>query len=125
MLEIVGRLSPQKKLSLYSAAIIADVNDGVASSSAVYKLYQTVCEATGDNPYTQETVNRHLKSAGTYGVLENSITSEGFKRGINLQFTFTVPVDAVINTLEKSSSTFDSIELSKIRSHARAILSKS
>ena len=118
VLEIVGGMSLQKKLSLYAAAVVADVNDGAAPSPAIYTLYQEICQRTDRDVYTQETVNSHINKAGTYGVLESERTSGGFKSGVHLMFTFTEPVDAVIETLEEDD-TFDEIELSTARSIAR------
>ncbi|TMT86592.1 AAA family ATPase [Haloterrigena sp. H1] len=118
VLEIVGGMSLQKKLSLYAAAVVADVNNGSAPSPAIYTLYQEICQRTDRDVYTQETVNSHINKAGTYGVLESERTSGGFKSGVHLMFTFTEPVDAVIETLEEDD-TFDEIELSTARSIAR------
>ncbi len=118
VLEIVGGMSLQKKLSLYAAAVVADINDGAAPSPAVYTLYQEICQRTGRDVYTQETVNSHINKAGTYGVLESERTSGGFKTGVHLMFTFTEPVGAVIETLEEDE-TFDDIEISTARSIAR------
>ncbi len=103
VLEIVGGLSIQKKLALYAAAVVADVNDGVSPSPAVYNLYRRICQRTDRDVYTQETVNSHINKAGTYGVLTSKRTSGGFKSGVYLKFTFTEPVDAVLETLEEDS----------------------
>jgi len=111
-------MSLQKKLSLYATAVVADVNNGSAPSPAVYTLYQEICQRTDRDIYTQETVNSHINKAGTYGVLESERTSGGFKSGVHLMFTFTEPVDAVIETLEEDD-TFDEIELSTARSIAQ------
>jgi len=111
-------MSLQKKLALHAAAVVADINDGAAPSPAVYTLYQEICQRTGRDVYTQETVNSHINKAGTYGVLESERTSGGFKTGVHLMFTFTEPVDAVIETLEEDDM-FDDIELSTARSIAR------
>jgi len=121
VLEIVGGMSLQKKLALYAAAVVADVNDGAASSPAVYTLYREICQRTNRDVYTQETVNSHINKAGTYGVLESNRTSGGFKTGVHLMFTFTEPVDAVIETLEEDD-TFAEVSLSNARSIARQSL---
>ncbi len=118
VLEIVSGMSLQKKLSLYAAAVVADVNDGTAPSPVVYSVYQTLCQRTDRDVYTQETVNSHINKAGTYGVLESKRTSSGFKSGVHLQFTFTEPIDAVIETLE-DGVTFDGVSLSTARQIAR------
>jgi len=124
VLEIVGGMSLQKKLSLYAAAVVAEVNDGTAPSPTVYNLYQEICQRTGRDVYTQETVNSHINKAGTYGVLESQRTSGGFKAGVHLQFTFTEPIAAVIETLE-ADSTFDEVSLSTARSVAQQSLRNS
>ena len=121
VLEIVGGMSLQKKLSLYAAAVVADVNDGTAPSPAVYSLYRNICQRTDRDVYTQETVNSHINKAGTYGVLESERTSGGFKAGVHLLFTFTEPIEAVIETLEEDE-TFNEISLSTARSVARQSL---
>jgi len=121
VLEIVGGMSLQKKLSLYAAAVVADVNDGTAPSPAVYSLYRDICQRTDRDVYTQETVNSHINKAGTYGVLESERTSGGFKAGVHLLFTFTEPIEAVIETLEEDE-TFNEISLSTARSVARQSL---
>jgi len=121
VLEIVGGMSLQKKLALYAAAVVADVNDGAAPSPAVYTLYREICQRTNRDVYTQETVNSHINKAGTYGVLESNRTSGGFKTGVHLMFTFTEPVDAVIETLEEDD-TFAEVSLSTARSIARQSL---
>lgn len=121
VLEIVDGMSLQKKLSLYAAAVVADVNDGIAPSPAVYNLYRDICQCTDRDVYTQETVNSHINKAETYGVLESQRTSGGFKAGVHLQFTFTEPIAAVIETLE-ADSTFDDVSLSTARSVARQSL---
>jgi cell division control protein 6 len=118
VLEIVGGMSLQKKLSLYAAAVVADVNDGAAPSPAVYTLYQEICDRTDRDIYTQETVNSHVNKAGTYGVLESERTSGGFKTGVHLMFTFTEPVEAVLETLEEDEM-FNEVSLSSARSIAR------
>ena len=121
VLEIVDGMSIQKKLSLYAAAVVADVNDGIAPSPAVYNLYRDICQRTDRDVYTQETVNSHINKAETYGVLESQRTSGGFKAGVHLQFTFTEPIVAVIETLQ-TDSTFDEVSLSTARSVARQSL---
>jgi cell division control protein 6 len=121
VLEIVGGMSLQKKLSLYAAAVIADVNDGAAPSPAVYRVYQEICNRTDRDVYTQETVNSHLNKAGTYGVLESERTSGGFKTGVHLLFAFTEPVEAVLETLVEDAM-FDEVSLSTARSIARQSL---
>src|SRR6056297_1484535 len=118
VLEIVGGMSLQKKLSLYAAAVVADVNDGAAPSPAVYTLYQEICQRTDHDIYTQETVNSHINKAGTYGVLESNRTSGGFKTGVHLMFTFSEPTEAVLETLGKNN-TFKEVSLSTARSIAR------
>ncbi|EMA07980.1 Cdc6/Cdc18 family protein [Haloferax denitrificans] len=124
VLEIVDGMTVQKKLSLYAAAIVADVNGGAAPSPAIYKIYQALCNHSSRDVYTQETVNSHINKAGTYGVLESDRTSGGFKRGVYLQFTFTEPVEAVIETLEEDSA-FDEMDSSKLRSAAKRFLANS
>jgi len=114
-------MSLQKKLSLYAAAVIADVNDGAAPSPAVYRVYQEICNRTDRDVYTQETVNSHLNKAGTYGVLESERTSGGFKTGVHLLFAFTEPVEAVLETLVEDAM-FDEVSLSTARSIARQSL---
>jgi len=121
VLEIVGGMSLQKKLSLYAAAVVADVNNGTAPSPAVYSLYREICQRTDRDVYTQETVNSHINKAGTYGVLERERTSGGFKAGVHLLFTFTEPIEAVIETLEEDE-TFSEVSLPTARSIARQSL---
>lgn len=121
VLEIVGGMSLQKKLSLYAVATVADVNDGAAPSPVVYRVYKTICEMSGREIYTQETVNSHINKAGTYGVLKSERTSGGFKSGVHLLFEFNEPVDAVIETLEEDS-TFDDMDVDKVRSMAAKLL---
>jgi cell division control protein 6 len=121
VLEIVEGMSLHKKLSLYAAAIVASVNDGAAPSPVVYTLYRTICRRTDRDVYTQETVNSHINKAGTYGVLNSDRTSGGFKAGVYLNFTFTEPVEAVIETLEQAAA-FDEIDPSVARSTARQAL---
>jgi len=121
VLEIVGGMSLQKKLSLYATAVVADVNNGTAPSPAVYSLYREICQRTDRDVYTQETVNSHINKAGTYGVLESERTSGGFKAGVHLLFTFTEPIEAVIETLEEDE-TFSEVSLSTARSIARQSL---
>ncbi len=121
VLEIVGGMSLQKKLSLYAAAVVADINDGNAPSPAVYSVYRAICRSTDRDVYTQETVNSHLNKAGTYGVLNSTRTSGGFKTGVHLMFTFTEPVDAVIETLVEDDA-FADISVSDVRSIARRSL---
>lgn len=94
------------------------MNGGTASSPVVYTVYEAICERTDRDVYTQETVNRHINKAGTYGVLESKRTSGGFKSGVHLQFSFTEPIEAVIETLE-ADATFDGISLSTVRQIAR------
>lgn len=117
VLEIVGGMSLQKKLSLYAAALVADVNDGAAPSPVVYRAYRTICKMSDREIYTQETVNSHINKAGTYGVLESERTSSGYKSGVHLLFEFNEPVDAVIETIEDDSA-FDDIEAEEVRSMA-------
>lgn len=121
VLEIVDGMSLQKKLSLYAAATVADVSDGTAPSPVVYSVYQHICNATDRDLYTRETVNSHLNKAGTYGVLDSERTSGGFKRGVHLLFTFTEPVDAVLETLE-SDGVFDEIDSDRAQSVAQNAL---
>ncbi|APW98324.1 cell division control protein Cdc6 [Halobiforma lacisalsi AJ5] len=121
VLEMVGGMTLQKKLSLYAAAVVADVNDGAAPSPAVYALYREICQRTDRDVYTQETVNSHINKAGTYGVLESERTSGGFKSGVHLMFTFTEPVEAVLETLEEDE-TFDELDASTARTIARQSL---
>jgi len=121
VLEIVGGMSLQKKLALYAAAVVADVNNGSAPSPTVYTLYQEICNRTGRDIYTQETVNSHINKAGTYGVLKSERTSGGFKTGVHLRFIFTEPVEAVLETLEEDA-TFDEVSVSTARSIARQSL---
>jgi cell division control protein 6 len=121
VLEIVGGMSLQKKLSLYAAATVADVNDGAAPSPVVYRVYKSICEMSGRETYTQETVNGHINKADTYGVLKSERTSGGFKSGVHLLFEFNEPVDAVIETLEEDS-TFDDMDVEKVRLMAAKLL---
>ncbi|WP_226011910.1 Cdc6/Cdc18 family protein [Halomicrobium salinisoli] len=121
VLEIVGGMSLQKKLSLYAAALVADVNDGAAPSPVVYRAYKTVCKMSDREIYTQETVNSHINKAGTYGVLESERTSSGYKSGVHLLFEFNEPVDAVLETIEDDSA-FDDIEAEEVRSMAAKAL---
>ncbi len=99
VLEIVGGMSVQKKLSLYAAALVAKENKEVAPSPVVYDIYKILCEGSDMEIYTQETVNSHINKAGTYGVLESERSSGGFKSGVHLIFKFTEPVEAVLDTL--------------------------
>ena len=92
-----------------------------APSPVVYTLYRTICRRTDRDVYTQETVNSHINKAGTYGVLNSDRTSGGFKAGVYLRFTFTEPVEAVIETLEQAAA-FDEIDPSAARSTARQAL---
>ncbi|ELZ42659.1 cell division control protein Cdc6 [Halorubrum coriense DSM 10284] len=101
VLEIVGGMSVQKKLSLYAAALVAKDNEGVAPSPVVYDIYKILCEGSDMEIYTQETVNSHINKAGTYGVLESERVSGGFKSGVHLVFKFTEPVGAVLDTLSE------------------------
>lgn len=108
VLEIVKGLSPQKKFALYSAAIVAKNNPAepdVAPSPVVYKVYQLISNNLDSDIYTQETVNKHITKAETYGVLSSNKTSGGYKSGtgVYLKFDFVEPVDAVIETLEMES----------------------
>jgi len=121
VLEIVGGMSLQKKLSLYAAALVADVNDGAAPSPVVYRAYRTICKMSDREIYTQETVNSHINKAGTYGVLESERTSSGYKSGVHLLFEFNEPVDAVLETIEDDSA-FDDIEADEVRSMAAKAL---
>lgn len=121
VLEIVGGMSLQKKLSLYAAAVVADINDGAAPSPVVYELYQEICQVTDRDIYTQETVNSHINKAGTYGVLESGRTSGGYKSGVYLLFTFSEPVEAVLETLEKDD-VFNQVDRSAVGSTARHLL---
>ncbi|ELY91381.1 Cdc6/Cdc18 family protein [Natrialba taiwanensis] len=121
VLEIVGGMSLQKKLSLYAAAMVANVNDGTAPSPVVYQAYKTICNMSNREIYTQETVNSHINKAGTYGVLESERTSSGYKSGVHLLFKFNEPVDAVLENLEEDS-TFDDIDAEKIHSIAAKLL---
>ncbi|WP_117594445.1 Cdc6/Cdc18 family protein [Haloprofundus halophilus] len=121
VLEIVDGMSLHKKLALYAAAVIADVNDGKAPSPVVYQLYQVICNSSGRDVYTQETVNSHINKAATYGVVSSDRTSGGFKRGVHLLFTFKEPVPAVLETLEQDDA-FDSIDREKSRSLATQFL---
>ncbi|WP_225333072.1 Cdc6/Cdc18 family protein [Halomicrobium urmianum] len=121
VLEIVGGMSLQKKLSLYAAALVADVNDGAAPSPVVYRAYRTICKMSDREIYTQETVNSHINKAGTYGVLESERTSSGYKSGVHLLFEFNEPVDAVLETIEDDSA-FDDIEAEAVRSMAAKAL---
>ncbi|POG55544.1 Cdc6/Cdc18 family protein [Haloferax marisrubri] len=124
VLEIVDGMTVQKKLSLYAAAIVADVNGGVAPSPVVYSIYQVLCNHSSRDIYTQETVNSHLNKAGTYGVLESTRTSGGFKRGVYLRFAFSEPVEAVLDTLEEDTP-FAGLDSSKLRSAAKRSLANS
>ncbi len=101
VLEIVGGMSVQKKLSLYAAALVAKENEGAAPSPVVYDIYKILCEGSDMEIYTQETVNSHINKAGTYGVLESERVSGGFKSGVHLVFKFTEPVGAVLDTLSE------------------------
>ncbi len=103
VLEIVGGMSVQKKLSLYAAALVAKENERVAPSPVVYDIYKILCEGNNMKMYTQETVNSHINKAETYGVLESERSSAGFKSGVHLVFTFTEPVGAVLETLNEDS----------------------
>lgn len=103
VLEIVGGMSVQKKLSLYAAALVAKENERVAPSPVVYDIYKILCEGGDMEIYTQETVNSHINKAGTYGVLESERTSKGFKSGVHLLFKFNEPVGAVLETLNEDS----------------------
>ncbi len=103
VLEIVGGMSVQKKLSLYAAALVAKENERVAPSPVVYDIYKILCEGGDMEIYTQETVNSHINKAGTYDVLESERTSKGFKSGVHLLFKFNEPVGAVLETLNEDS----------------------
>ncbi|CCC41149.1 Cdc6/Cdc18 family protein [Haloquadratum walsbyi] len=103
VLEIVGGISVQKKLSLCAAALVAKENERVAPSPVVYDIYKILCEGNNMKMYTQETVNSHINKAETYGVLESERSSSGFKSGVHLVFTFTEPVEAVLETLNEDS----------------------
>jgi len=103
VLEIVGGMSVQKKLSLYAAALVAEENEGEAPSPVVYDIYKILCEGSDMKIYTQETVNSHINKAGTYGVLESERSSGGYKSGVHLIFRFTEPVGAVLETLSEDS----------------------
>ena len=103
VLEIVGGMSVQKKLSLYAAALVAKENEGAAPSPVVYDIYKILCEGSDMKIYTQETVNSHINKAGTYGVLESERSSGGYKSGVHLIFRFTEPVGAVLETLSEDS----------------------
>jgi len=124
VLEVVKGMTIQKKLALYAAATVAAVNDNKAPSPTVYATYQAICAQTGHDVYTQETVNSHINKAATYGVLDADRTSGGFKRGVHLLFSFTEPVDAVVETLEEDSA-FDEIDTNEIRTAAARALSNS
>ncbi|SEO16861.1 cell division control protein 6 [Halorientalis persicus] len=117
VLEIVGGMSLQKKLALYAAALVADVNEGTAPSPVVYRAYKRICKMSDREIYTQETVNSHINKAATYGVLESERTSSGYKSGVHLLFQFNEPVEAVLETIEEDSS-FDEIQPDDVRSMA-------
>jgi len=122
VLEIVRGLSLQKKLTVYAAAIVADINGGAAPSPAVYKIYKSVCHNLDYDIYTQETVNSHIDKAETYGLLEAERTSGGYKSGVYLLFRFEEPVPAVIETLEEDSM-FDDIDSESLRETAAQLCS--
>jgi len=121
VLEIVSGMALQKKLSLYAAAVVANVNDGTAPSPAVYNLYREVCQRTDCDVSTQETVNSHINKAETYGVLEREQTNGGFNTGVRPRFTFIKSIAAVIETLEEDEI-FDEVSLSTARSIAQRSL---
>ena len=122
VLEIVRGLSLQKKLTVYAAAIVADINSGAAPSPAVYKIYKSICHNLDSDIYTQETVNSHIDKAETYGLLETDRTSGGYKSGVYLLFRFEEPVSAVIETLEEDSM-FDDIDSENLRETAAQLCS--
>lgn len=76
---------------------------GVVPSPVVYDIYKILCEGSDIEIYTQETVNSHINTAGTYGALESERSSGGFKSGVHLVFTFTEPVAAVLETINEDS----------------------
>lgn len=121
VLEIVDGMSLQKKMALYAAAVVADINDGPAPSPAVYQTYQAVCNSTDTKIYQQESVNNHINKTATYGVLESERTSRGRNTGVRLEFSFREPPSAVIETLE-SDGKLSMVDTDKVRSVARNLL---
>jgi cell division control protein 6 len=122
VLEIVRGLSIQKKITLYAAAIVANVNGGAAPSPAVYKVYKSVCDNLDVDIYTQETVNSHIDKAETYGLLETERTSGGYKSGVYLLFRFKEPVSAVIETIEEDGM-FENINYTTLQETANKLCS--
>lgn len=100
--QVISKMSPQKQLSLYAAALVADVSENGAPSPIVYKAYKQLCEKTDSEIYTDEIVNKHISKADTYGILDKERTGGGYGSGVHLRFTFTEPVHAVLETLQET-----------------------
>lgn len=97
-------LSTQKKLSLYSTAIVpvySSRNLSAIPSTIGYQVYQYITELLGTEAKSRDSYLRYMSEAETYNFVTSEKRGRGYGNGVHKEYTFVDDPEMVAETLQE------------------------